>query len=131
MHELAHSLVARSQGIPVEEIRLFIFGGTSSLTAEPRTPLAAAWLAFAGPLLSIVLALLCAAVATQFGMTSPAGIVLAYLATANAIVGAFNLLPAFPMDGGRMLQATHLGNHARPHARDARRRARRRGLRVG
>src|SRR5580698_3131597 len=44
LHELAHSLVARSQGIPVREIRLFIFGGASNLTAEPKTPRAAAWL---------------------------------------------------------------------------------------
>jgi Zn-dependent protease/predicted transcriptional regulator len=105
LHELAHSFVARSQGIPVREIRLFIFGGASNLTEEPKTPLAAAWLAFAGPLASIVLALLCGLVALQLGITAPAGIVLAYLATANAIVGAFNLLPAFPMDGGRVLQA--------------------------
>ena len=105
LHELAHSLVARSQGIPVREIRLFIFGGASNLTEEPKTPPAAAWLAFAGPLMSIVLALLCGLAALQLGITKPAGVVLAYLATANAIVGAFNLLPAFPMDGGRVLAA--------------------------
>lgn len=105
LHELAHSLVARSQGIPVREIRLFIFGGASNLTEEPKAPLPAAWLAFAGPLTSIVLALLCAFAAMQVGITAPAGVVFAYLATANAIVGVFNLLPAFPMDGGRVLQA--------------------------
>jgi Zn-dependent protease/CBS domain-containing protein len=105
LHELAHSLVARSQGIPVKEIRLFIFGGTSSLTDEPKAPLPAAWLAFAGPLASLVLAVVCALGATQIGMASAAGVVLAYLATANAIVGVFNLVPAFPMDGGRILQA--------------------------
>lgn len=105
LHELAHSLVARSQGIPVREIRLFIFGGASNLTEEPKSPGAAAWLAFAGPLTSIVLAFLCAAGAMRLGISSPGGVVLAYLATANAIVGAFNLLPAFPMDGGRILQA--------------------------
>src|SRR5580698_5978051 len=105
LHELAHSLVARSQGIPVKEIRLFIFGGASNLTAEPKAPLPAAWLAFAGPLTSIVLALLCAIGAMLTGTAGPVGVVLAYLATANAIVGVFNLLPAFPMDGGRILQA--------------------------
>jgi Zn-dependent protease/CBS domain-containing protein len=105
LHELAHSVVARSQGIPVKEIRLFIFGGASSLTEEPKAPLAAAWLAFAGPLTSIVIAVICALGATQIGMTSAAGVVLGYLATANAIVGVFNLVPAFPMDGGRILQA--------------------------
>ena len=105
LHELAHSLVARSQGIPVKEIRLFIFGGASSLTDEPKTPLQAAWLAFAGPLTSLILAVMCAFAATQIGMTAALGVVFAYLATANAIVGVFNLLPAFPMDGGRILQA--------------------------
>jgi Zn-dependent protease/CBS domain-containing protein len=105
LHELAHAVVARSQGIPVKEIRLFIFGGASSLTEDPKAPLQAAWLAFAGPLMSLVLAVACALAATQIGMTSAAGVVLAYLATANAIVGVFNLVPAFPMDGGRILQA--------------------------
>jgi len=104
LHELAHSVVARSQGIPVKEIRLFI-GGASSLSEEPKAPLAAAWLAFAGPLMSLVLAVICAFAAARIGMNAPAGVVLAYLASANAIVGVFNLLPAFPMDGGRVLQA--------------------------
>jgi Zn-dependent protease/CBS domain-containing protein len=117
VHELAHSLVARSQGIPVKEIRLFIFGGASSLTEEPKAPLAAAWLAFAGPLMSLVLALLCALGAMQAGMTTAFGVVLAYLATANAIVGVFNLIPAFPMDGGRILQAIIWGiSHDRSRA---------------
>ena len=105
LHELAHSLVAKSQGIPVKEIRLFIFGGASSLTEEPKAPLQAAWLAFAGPLMSLILAAICAFAAGRIGMTAPAGVVLAYLASANAIVGIFNLLPAFPMDGGRVFQA--------------------------
>src|SRR6202041_2813872 len=54
LHELAHSLVARSQGIPVKEIRLFIFGGASNLTAEPTAPFKAAWLAFARPVRDLV-----------------------------------------------------------------------------
>src|SRR6202041_681192 len=85
LHELAHSLVARSQGIPVREIRLFIFGGASNLTAEPKSPAAGAWLAFAGPLMRLILAVLCGFVAALFGMTSALGIVFAYLASANAI----------------------------------------------
>jgi Zn-dependent protease len=105
LHELAHSLVARAQGIPVKEIRLFIFGGASQLTEEPKTAPNAALVALAGPLTSIVLAALCAIAALQAGMTTALGLVLGYLATANAIVGVFNLLPAFPMDGGRVLQS--------------------------
>jgi Zn-dependent protease/CBS domain-containing protein len=105
VHELAHSLVAKRLGIPVKEIRLFIFGGASQLTEEPKTPRSAAAVALAGPLTSIVLALVLAVAAFQAGMTTALGLVLGYLATANAIVGAFNLLPAFPMDGGRVLQS--------------------------
>lgn len=105
VHELAHSLVAKAYGIPVKEIRLFIFGGASQLTQEPTSPGSAALVALAGPLTSIVLAMVLAAVAFQAGMTTPLGLVLGYLATANAIVGVFNLLPAYPMDGGRVLQS--------------------------
>ena len=119
LHELAHSLVARSQGIPVKEIRLFIFGGASNLTEEPKTPLAAAWLAFAGPLLSLVLAVICGLIAMQIGISAPAGVVLAYLATANLIVGVFNLLPAFPMDGGRILRRSSGRSPAIARARRA------------
>jgi Zn-dependent protease/CBS domain-containing protein len=105
VHELAHSLVAQAQGIPVKEIRLFIFGGASQLTDEPASAPNAALVALAGPLTSIVIALLCGFAALQASMTTPLGVVLGYLATANAIVGVFNLLPAFPLDGGRVLQA--------------------------
>jgi len=114
LHELAHSLVAQRQGIPVKEIRLFIFGGASQLTDEPKTPWGAAGVALAGPLTSIVVAAIAGLAALQAGGTTPLGIVLGYLATANAIVGVFNLLPAFPMDGGRVLQAILWGlNHDR------------------
>ena len=105
LHELAHSLVARSQGIPVKEIRLFIFGGASNLTAEPKTPARRRVASVRRTADEHRAGLLCGLAAVQFGMTAPAGVVLAYLATANAIVGVFNLLPAFPMDGGRILQA--------------------------
>lgn len=109
LHELAHSLVAQRQGIPVKEIRLFIFGGASQLTEDPKSPLAAAVVALAGPLTSIVIAALSGLAALQAGGSTPLGVVLGYLATANAIVGVFNLLPAFPMDGGRVLQAVLWG----------------------
>jgi Zn-dependent protease/CBS domain-containing protein len=120
LHELAHSLVARAQGIPVKEIRLFIFGGISSLTEEPKTAANAVWIALAGPLTSIALAIVAAALTIVTGTTTPVGIILAYLATANAIIGVFNLLPAYPMDGGRVLQALIWGvTHDRPRATNA------------
>lgn len=105
LHELSHSLVARSQGIPISEIRLFIFGGVSRFADEPQTAPSAAWIAFVGPLTSLALAAVAFGCATITGGTTPLGIVLGYLAAANALLGAFNLLPAFPLDGGRVLQA--------------------------
>ena len=106
LHELAHSLVARSQGIPVKEIRLFIFGGASNLTANPKTPLRGGVARVRRPADEPrPRGRLRRSPRRSSGSRSPAGIVLAYLATANAIVGVFNLVPAFPMDGGRILQA--------------------------
>jgi len=105
LHELSHSLVARSKGIPITEIRLFIFGGVSRFAEEPQTAPNAAWIAFVGPLTSLVLAVIAYGCASIAGIATPLGIALRYLAAANAILGAFNLLPAFPLDGGRVLQA--------------------------
>jgi Zn-dependent protease/CBS domain-containing protein len=105
LHELSHSLVARSKGIPITEIRLFIFGGVSRFAEEPQTAPSAAWIAFVGPLASIALAGVALGCATIAGSATPLGIAFGYLAVANAILGAFNLLPAFPLDGGRVLQA--------------------------
>jgi Zn-dependent protease/CBS domain-containing protein len=105
LHELSHSLVARSKGIPITEIRLFIFGGVSRFAEEPQTAPSAAWIAFVGPLASIALAGVALGCATIAGPATPFGIAFGYLAAANAILGAFNLLPAFPLDGGRVLQA--------------------------
>jgi Zn-dependent protease/CBS domain-containing protein len=105
LHELAHSLVARSNGIPVKEIRLFIFGGVSRFEEEPKAAPSAAWIAFVGPLTSIALAGLAFGGAILAGIATPLGIALGYLAFANGLLGVFNLLPAFPLDGGRVLQA--------------------------
>jgi Zn-dependent protease/CBS domain-containing protein len=105
-HEFAHSLAAQRSGIAIKEIRLFLFGGVSRFEDEPKTPGTAAWIAFAGPLTSFVLAGISFLAASLLGGTkTPAGTAFAYLAAANAILGAFNLLPAFPMDGGRVLQS--------------------------
>jgi Zn-dependent protease/CBS domain-containing protein len=105
LHELSHSLVARSKGIPITEIRLFIFGGVSRFAEEPQTAPSAGWIALVGPLTSIALAIVALGCAKIAGAATPLGIAFAYLAAANAILGVFNLLPAFPLDGGRVLQA--------------------------
>jgi Zn-dependent protease len=103
IHELAHSLVARREGMTVDSITLFVFGGVSSLTEEPKRPVDEFRMAFAGPLSSFVLAGICAVgwVVSKGGF----GTALGYLAFINAALGAFNMLPGFPLDGGRVLRS--------------------------
>ena len=104
-HELAHSLVARRRGIPIKQITLFIFGGVSSLEGEPTTAPVEAWIAFVGPLTSIIIGVLFFAVSMLIGPRTPLGVSTGYLAFANVVLGIFNLLPAYPLDGGRVLHA--------------------------
>jgi Zn-dependent protease len=104
-HELAHSLVARRRGIPIQQITLFIFGGVSSLEGEPTTAPVEAWIAFVGPLTSIVIGCIFLGVAFVLGPSSAPGLAAGYLSYANFVLGIFNLLPAFPLDGGRVLHA--------------------------
>ena len=104
-HELAHALVARRYGVSVQSITLFIFGGVSSLTEELRTPRQEFLVAAAGPITSWVLAMLFGAL---WAVTRPEDVatVFAYLAWTNLVLGAFNLVPGFPLDGGRVLRST-------------------------
>ena len=110
LHELGHSFTARSLGLPVNSITLFIFGGVSNLTTEPQTPRVEFLVTFAGPLTSLILAgiffLLHAAVGTG---SSEVGAVLGYLASVNLILAIFNLIPAFPLDGGRVFRSLAWG----------------------
>jgi Zn-dependent protease/CBS domain-containing protein len=104
-HEFGHSLVARSQGIPVRNITLFALGGVSQLEREPDSPGREAWMAIAGPLVSVVIG--GAALAAASALHGPQQVVaaLAYLGIANLALVVFNLLPGFPLDGGRVLRA--------------------------
>ncbi len=105
IHELAHSLVARSRGIPIQGITLWIFGGVSSFEGEPTTAPSEAWIALVGPLASLVLAAIFYGLAVVVNPLTPLGEAFGYLALANLILGIFNILPAFPLDGGRVLHA--------------------------
>ncbi len=106
LHEYSHSLVARLKGIPVDEIVLFIFGGVSRLGGEPRRPGHEFVIAAAGPATSLVLAGLFRAASRAIPFEpSLAAAVLAWLATVNLGLAIFNLLPAFPLDGGRVLRS--------------------------
>ncbi|MCC6237010.1 MAG: site-2 protease family protein [Dehalococcoidia bacterium] len=104
LHELAHSFVAQHYGMRVPSITLFIFGGVSSIAQEMRSAGQEFKVAIAGPLTSWVLAGLLGAAA----LVTPEGAlatVLEYLAFINFVVGAFNLLPGYPLDGGRVFRA--------------------------
>lgn len=107
LHELSHSIMAIRRGIPVRSITLFIFGGVAALSEEPEKPKQEFEIAVVGPLTSFVLALVFGLLALLFGARDekPAGAVLGYLAFINLILAAFNLLPGFPLDGGRLLRA--------------------------
>jgi Zn-dependent protease len=119
-HELAHSLVARAQGVPVRRITLFIFGGVSDIEREPPSPGAEFFIAIVGPLTSLALGvgflLLGGLLArgaflapTQLPQAlaglDPASSLLLWLGPINIILGLFNLVPGFPLDGGRVLRS--------------------------
>jgi Zn-dependent protease/CBS domain-containing protein len=109
LHELSHSIVARRLGLPVHSITLFIFGGVSSLKEEPASAGQEFKMAIVGPLTSFVLGIVSAGIAGVFWLyeaddTVP-GAVSAYLAFINVAVGVFNMLPGYPLDGGRVLRA--------------------------
>jgi len=106
-HELAHSLVALWQGIEVESITLFIFGGVARIREEMKSPLTEILLAFAGPLASLTFSAFFAFV-WAFGrlfMAPPLAALARYLFIINGMVALFNLIPGFPLDGGRILRA--------------------------
>jgi Zn-dependent protease/predicted transcriptional regulator len=107
-HELAHSLVARHHGVKVRGITLFALGGMAQTAGDPRRPWHEFLIVIVGPLTSVVVALLFLAVWwLGWGLAEdrPLPLVLEWLFFMNLIVGIFNLAPAFPMDGGRVLRA--------------------------
>lgn len=105
VHELSHSVVARWFGLPVRRITLYLLGGVSEIEQEPQTPLREFLVAFAGPLLSVLLGFGGLGLALVLPAPTVAGVLAYELALANLLVGAFNLLPGLPLDGGRMLRA--------------------------
>ena len=105
LHELGHSLVARSQGIEVNSITLFLFGGIASISRESQTPKEAFQVAIAGPLVSIALFGLFF-LSSQFFSESTLLYFLTFdLARLNLVIGLFNLIPGLPLDGGQILKA--------------------------
>ncbi len=121
LHELAHSLVAITHGMKVKGIALFVLGGVSQLEGEPRSPWVEFWMALAGPLASLLIGIVCGALCLAAGGitlvraflgvdilysgVSVAAAVLFWLALQNITLFLFNIIPGFPMDGGRILRA--------------------------
>ncbi len=109
LHELAHSLVAERFQIPVRKITLYIFGGISEMKIEPPTAKAEFWITIAGPAMNLALAGLLALLALAAAAVQPLEALLKYLAYINLILGLFNLIPGYPLDGGSALMAVVWG----------------------
>jgi Zn-dependent protease/predicted transcriptional regulator len=109
IHELTHSLVARRLGLSVDSITLFIFGGVSNLTSEPSTARNEFLVAVVGPVSSFVLAAIFWLLGQTVPARSAASAVAGYLAFINLLLGGFNLVPGFPLDGGRVLRSVIWG----------------------
>ncbi|MFQ4142860.1 site-2 protease family protein [Chlorogloeopsis sp. ULAP02] len=105
LHELGHSLVARSQGIKVNSITLFLFGGIAAIEEESKTPGKAFQVAIAGPAVSMLLFLLLRLIANVLPNANPLHIMVGDLARINLVLALFNLIPGLPLDGGQVLKA--------------------------
>jgi Zn-dependent protease/predicted transcriptional regulator len=121
LHELSHAIVARRYGIPVRRITLFVFGGMAQIEREPPTPRAEFFMAIVGPVTSIAIGLLSVLIGSALGSDAiaanpgdPAGMVrdlgpgatlFMWLGPVNLLIGVFNMIPGFPLDGGRVLRA--------------------------
>ena len=106
LHELAHSLVATANGLPVREITLFALGGVSQIEKNPASAKIEFWMAFVGPLTSAVIGVLCLMAERVIGGASdPWKAILLWLGYINLSLAAFNLIPGYPLDGGRVLRA--------------------------
>jgi Zn-dependent protease len=114
LHELGHALTGQRFGVRVRSITLFIFGGVAELENEPPSARAEFWIAVAGPAVSVALAVglwLLAALGEWAGWAVPVLAVLRHLAILNAVLVGFNLVPAFPLDGGRVFRAILWARH--------------------
>jgi Zn-dependent protease/predicted transcriptional regulator len=118
-HELAHSLVALARGVPVANITLFMFGGVSNMQREPSSPAEEMVITIVGPLTSLFLGAACLVLGAGevvidtgsliapsiLAQLQPMNTTLAWLGSVNIMIGFFNLIPAFPLDGGRMVRS--------------------------
>ncbi len=110
-HELSHALVARTRGLPIHKITLFLLGGMAQMEEDAHDPSTEFWMAIAGPIASGVIGLVLLAMARASGWVpwtpaqTPGAAILVWLGYINLALGAFNMVPGFPLDGGRVLRA--------------------------
>ncbi|HKV78707.1 MAG TPA: site-2 protease family protein [Candidatus Sulfotelmatobacter sp.] len=110
-HELSHALVAKARGLPIHRITLFLLGGVAQIEKEASDPKTEFWMAIVGPFTSGVLGLILLALARVAGWdprtapATPGTALLVWLGYINLALGAFNMIPGFPLDGGRVLHA--------------------------
>jgi Zn-dependent protease len=104
-HELGHSFVALRQGIAVKSITLFLFGGVAHLERESETPAGAFWVAIAGPLVSLAIAIGTTIASVTLPVSGSFAAILGVLASVNLALALFNLIPGLPLDGGNILKA--------------------------
>jgi Zn-dependent protease len=105
LHELGHAVVALYYQVPVRGVTLFIFGGVAQIDDEPSSPIAEFWIALAGPLVSFALAAVLGLLRTALAELPPLLALAKYLTYANFTLAVFNLIPGFPLDGGRIVRA--------------------------
>ena len=111
LHGMAHALVARAYGMHVRTITLFALGGVTRIEKQAANPIAEFWMGLAGPLMSAALGMLCAWLASWLARGSnivsipPVAAILLSLSSLNLMLAMFNLIPGFPLDGGRILRA--------------------------
>ncbi len=117
VHELSHTTVAKAPGLPVRSITLFALGGVAEIEKDPPDAKTEFWMGIFGPITSLVLGVLCLLVLVVFGWVpdqvpkTPLLSMLMWLGYMNIMLGIFNLIPGFPLDGGRVLRANRLMDH--------------------
>ncbi|MFC2014418.1 site-2 protease family protein [Chloroflexota bacterium] len=115
-HELAHSLVGRANGIPIINITLFIFGGVAGMAREAARPGAELKMAVAGPVCSLLIGAIFGLISLIPGIPEPTATMVFWLALMNVMLAVFNLVPGFPLDGGRIFRSLlwyFTGNYSR------------------
>jgi len=111
IHELSHAAVAKARGLPVRSITLFALGGVAQIEKEASDAKTEFWMGIAGPITSALIGVVCLGIAAGFGWTptgihqSPPAAMLGWLGVINIALAVFNMIPGFPLDGGRVLRA--------------------------